>query len=91
MRYTNLRWKKHGFSRLVIRNRKKVTLLANSKEYELAMANSTSTKYKMLKRIGGARSWLEISKCLGGVYLPIATEVHTARDLHRKQQSDKMH
>ena len=49
------------------------------KEYELATAKSISTLYKMLKRMGGARSWLEIKKRLE-VYSPIATEVYAASD-----------
>ena len=63
----------------------KVALLTNSKEYELATAKSTSTPYKMLKRMDGARSWPVIKKTLEEVYSPIATEVHVASDLHRKQ------
>ena len=56
----------------------------NSKEYKLATDKSTSTSYKMLKRMGGARSWPEIKR-LKEVYSPIATEVHAASGVHRKQ------
>ena len=38
----------------------KVAALQNSQEYKLAMAKSTSTSYKMLKRIGNDLSWQEI-------------------------------
>ena len=62
----------------------KVALLTISKEYELAMAKSTSTPYKMLKRMGGDKSYHEIRKT-EEVYSPIPTEVHAASDLHRKQ------
>ena len=48
------------------------------------MAKSTSTPYKMLKRIGNNLSWQEIKWKLE-VYSPIITDVHTATDLHRKQ------
>ena len=62
-----------------------MALLTNSKEYELATAKSTSTQYKILKGMGWARSWPDIKKRLEEVYSPIATEVHGASDLHRKQ------
>ena len=42
-------------------NIEKVTLLKNNKEYELAMAKSTGSPYKMLKRIG----WPEVGMKLG--------------------------
>ena len=74
---------KHEFSTLVI-TKEKMALLTNSKEYELAMAKSTSTPYKMLKRTGRTRGWHEIRKRLA-VYSLIATDVHAASDLHRKQ------
>ena len=66
-----------------------MALLNNRKEYELATAKSTSTPYKMLKRIGGTRIWPDIKKRLEEVYSPIATEVHVGTDLHRKQEPDK--
>ena len=53
------------------------------------MAKSTGTPYKMLKQMGGARSWPEIRKKLEEVYSPITTEVHAASDLHRKQWPDE--
>ena len=83
MKYTTICQYKHGPSRLAITN-KKVALLNNSKDYELANAKSTSTPYKMLKRIGGARSCPEIKKKLE-VCSPILTETYAASDLHRKQ------
>ena len=67
----------------------KVALLANSKEYKLATAKSTSNPYKMLKRLDGGRSWPDIKKRLEEVYSPIATELHVASDLHRKQWPDE--
>ena len=63
----------------------KVVLLTSSQEYELAMARSSVTPYKMLKQMGGARMWPDIRKKLEEVYSPFATEVHAANDLHRKQ------
>ena len=39
----------------------------------------------MLKRIGRDRNWQDIKKKLEEMYSPIATEVHIASDLHRKQ------
>ena len=62
-----------------------VALLTNSQEYELAMAKSTSTPYKMLKRIGNDLSWQDIKRKLEEVYSPIAMKVHAASDLHRKE------
>ena len=38
----------------------KLAALTNSQEYELAMARSTSTPYKMLKRIGNDLYWQEM-------------------------------
>ena len=61
----------------------KVALLTSSQEYELAMAESTGTSHKMLKQMGGARSWPEIRKKLE-VYSPIFTEVHAYSNLHRE-------
>ena len=61
--------------------------LNNSKEHELTTAKSTSTPYKMLKRMGGARSWSEIKKRLEVVYSPIATEVHAVSDLQEYFQN----
>ena len=52
---------KHGLCRLAITNGKG-GILTKSKQYELATAKSTSTPYKMLKGMGGARSLPEIKK-----------------------------
>ena len=68
--------------------REKVALLANSKEYELATAISTSTSYKMLQTMGKARRWHEIRKKLEVLYSFIATDIHGVNDLHRKQCPD---
>ena len=43
----------------------------------------------MLKRMGGDRNWQGIKKKLEEAYFPVATEVHTTRNLHRKQKPDK--
>ena len=67
----------------------KVAVLMNTEEYKLAMAKSTSTPYKMLKRMGNDLSWQEINWKLE-VYSPIATEVHMAGDLHRKQPDETL-
>ena len=40
----------------------KVASLTHSQVYELATANSTSTPYKMLKRLGNDLDWDEIKK-----------------------------
>ena len=68
---------------------KKVAVLTNTQEYVLATAKSTSIPHKMLTRMGNDLSWQEIKKKLEEVYSPIAIEVHTASDLHRKQWPDK--
>ena len=39
--------------------------------------------------MGEARNWSEISNKLEEVHSPIATEVHAASDLHKKQSPDK--
>ena len=62
----------------------KVASLTHSQEYELATAKLTSTLYKMLKRLGNDLDWHEKKK-LEEVCSPIATEVHTASNLHCKQ------
>ena len=59
----------------------KVASLTHSQEYELATAKSTSTPYKMLRRLDNNADWQEIKKKLE-VFSPKATEVHTASDLH---------
>ena len=63
----------------------KVAALTNSQEYELATTKSMSTPYKMLKRMGNDNSWQEIKGKLEEVYSPIATEVHAASHIHRKE------
>ena len=61
MRHSNMLQKVHGLSRLATTNQK-VALQSNSQEYELAIARSTSTPYKMLKRIGNDLSWQDIKR-----------------------------
>ena len=63
--------------------------LTHSQEYELATAKSTSTPYKMLIRLGNDLDWPEIKRKLVEMYSSIATEVHTASDLHHKQRPDE--
>ena len=63
--------------------------LTHNQEYELARAKSTSTLYKMLKRLGNDLVWHKIKRKLEEVYSPIATEVHATCNLHCKQQPDK--
>ena len=84
MQYIHLYGIKHGLRDWLLQI-EKVALLTSSQEYDLAMAKSTGTSCKMLKGMGGARSWSEIGKKLERVYSPIATEVHAASDLLRKQ------
>ena len=67
----------------------KVASLTHSQEYKLATAKSTSTPYKMLKRLGNDLDWHDIKRKLEELYSPIATEVHAASDLHHKQRPDK--
>ena len=67
---------------------KKMAVLINSQEYELATAKSTSTSYQMLKRLENDLSWQEIKKKLEEVY-SILMEVHTISDLHREQRPDE--
>ena len=43
----------------------------------------------MLKRLGNDLDWHEIKRKLEEVYSAIATEVHTASDLHHKQRTDE--
>ena len=62
-----------------------VASLSQSQEYELATAKSTSTPYKMLKRLCNDLDWIEVKKKLEEMYSPIATEVHATSDLHLKQ------
>ena len=56
--------------------------------YKLAVAISTSTPYKMLKRIRNDLGWQDIKRQLE-VYSLISMEVHAASDLHRKLQPDE--
>ena len=67
----------------------KVALLSHSQENKLAKAKSTSTPYKMLKRIDNNANWEDIKRKLEEVYIPIATEVHTASDIHQKKDQMK--
>ena len=67
----------------------KVVLLTHSQEYELATAKSTSTPYKMLKRLCNDLDWQEIRRKHEEVYSPIATEVHVVSNLHCKQRPDE--
>ena len=53
------------------------------------MAKSTSTPYKILKRVGNDLSWQDIKNKLEEVYSPMATEVTATSYLHRKQWPDK--
>ena len=50
----------------------KVASLTHSQEYELATAKSTSTPYKMLKRLGNDLDCQEIKRNFEEVYSPIA-------------------
>ena len=43
----------------------------------------------MLKRLDKDLDWQDIKRKLEEVYSPIATEVHTASDLHHKQREDE--
>ena len=79
---------KCGPSRLAVTNRK-IALLTQSQEYELATAKSTSTPYKMLKRLGNDLDWHEIKRKLEEMYSPVAAQVHATSDLHHKQQPDE--
>ena len=63
----------------------KVASLTQSQEYKLATAKSTSTPYKMLKRLGNDLDLQDIKRKLEEVYSPIATKVHATSDLHHKQ------
>ena len=65
-----------------------VASLTHSQEYRLATAKSTSTPYKIPKRLGNNTDWKDIKRKLEDAYSPIATEVHTTSDLHQKQRSD---
>ena len=47
---------------------KKVSVLTNSQEYELATAKSTGTPYKMLKKMGNDLSWQAIKQKLEEVH-----------------------
>ena len=47
-----------------------VASLTHSQEYELATARSTSTSYKMLKRLGNKIDWQDIKRKLEEVYSP---------------------
>ena len=64
---------------------KKVASLTHSQEYKLATAKSTSTLYKMSKRLGNDLDWHEIKRKLEEMYSLIATKVHAMSDLHHKQ------
>ena len=46
----------------------KVASLTQSQEYELATAKSTSTPYKMLKRLSNDTDWLDIKRKFEEVY-----------------------
>ena len=63
----------------------KIAVLTNTQEHKLAMAKSTSTSYKMLKRMGNNLILQEIKWKLEEVYSPTVIEVHIASGLHRKQ------
>ena len=73
----------------VTNQKKLVASLTHSQEYKLATAKSTSTPYKMLKRLGNDLDWHDIKRKLKEVYFPIATEVHAASKLHCKQRPDE--
>ena len=62
----------------------KIASLTLNQEYELATTNSTSTSYKMLKRLGNDVDWHKIKRKLEEMYSPIATKVHVASDLYCK-------
>ena len=66
---------------------KKVAVLTNTQEYELTRAKSTSTPYKMLKRVANDLSWQKLN---GRSVLPITTDVHAASDFHRKQPDETL-
>ena len=66
-----------------------VGALTNSQEYKLAKVKSTSTPYKVSKRMVNDLSWQKNKWKLEEVFSQIATEVHAASDLHKKQWPDE--
>ena len=60
----------------------KVALFTHSQGYEVATAKSTSTPYKMLRKLCNNTNWQDIKRKLEEVYSPIAIEVHTASNIH---------
>ena len=70
---------------------RKVSNLTHKPVYILALAKSSgSTPYKMISQTPSNAAWSELKRKLQEVYSLVATDVHVAKDLLRKQHSNEL-
>ena len=58
-------------------------------EYDLALAKSSATPYKMISQTPSNTAWRELKRKLQEVYSLVVTDVHAATDLLRKQHANE--
>ena len=58
-------------------------------EYVLTLATSSGTPYKMISQAPSNTVWSKLKRRLQEVYSFVATDVHAATDLLRKQHADE--
>ena len=68
----------------------KVSNLTGKPEYILALAKSSGTPYKMIFQTPSKTAWSELKRKLPEVYSSVATDVHVATDLLRKQHANEL-
>ena len=68
----------------------KVSKLMGKPEYILTLAKSSGIPYKMISLTPNNTVWSELKRRLQEVYSFVATDVHEATDLLRKQHSAEL-
>ena len=67
-----------------------VSKLPGKQEYVLALAKSSGTPYKMISQTPSNTAWSELKRKLQEIYSLVATDVHAATDLLRKQCANEL-
>ena len=67
----------------------KVSNLTGKSEYILTQAKLSGTPYKMISQTPSNTAWNRLKRKLQEVYSLVATDMHVATDLSRKQHADE--
>ena len=68
----------------------KVYNLTGKPEHVLTLAKSSGTSYKMISQTPSNTTWSELKNRLQEVYSLVATDIHAATDLLRKQYANEL-